>query len=230
MDFSLQLSVEFDTPFNVGSGASGDTWANKTMVKDRNGLPLIPGSSLKGRLRQQCEQIANALNLEPRPCSAPNAETMCQPNRRLEREAVRAQLCPVCRVFGSPWYAGPVEFSDLRVVEPAFLHERDAYAHATVRYGVGISRHRRVAEDQLLYTVEVFQPGSILTLTGEVRGFQLSADDVKLLVAGLDTLFTLGGHKTRGMGWCRLHMQATEIKAGASQPLDLDALRRRWEA
>jgi CRISPR/Cas system CSM-associated protein Csm3 (group 7 of RAMP superfamily) len=228
MQIAIKIQVEFDTPFNVGSGVSGDTWASKPMAKDQDGLPIIPASSLKGRLRHQCEQIARALALDDRiPCGSPVAEAMCQPNPN--QDDGRNPLCPTCRLFGSPWYPSPLVFSDLTLVEPAYLRE---YAksggnpvRSTVRYGVGISRQRRVAEDNLLYTVEVFQPGNILTLAGDIVGNVATENDLMLLIAGLEMLFALGSGKTRGMGWCKPNL-ALELD---HTPINLDDLRRRWE-
>lgn len=227
MEILVQVRVTLDTPINVGSGVSGDIFTNKAMVKDHAGLPLIPGSSLKGRLRHHCEQLASSLGLEPRPCGSPVAEAMCQPDP--DKGDAIAQLCPACRLFGSPWYPGPLAFSDFVLVEPAFLRESQAYARTTVRSGVGISRRRRVAEDRLLYTTEVFQPGNILIMEGEIGGQLQNEQDLALLVASLDALFTLGSNKTRGMGWCRLELQAQAYDGETWKTLDLDSARRRWE-
>ncbi len=224
MELIIHVRVTLDTSFNIGSGVSGDIFTNKPMLKDQGGLPFIPGSSLKGRVRQHCEQIAAALNLDPKLCNAPLAEAMCQPG---DGTRDTDGVCVVCRVFGSPWFAAPVAFSDLQLDAPKYLLESREHARSSVRYGVGISRQRRVAEDQLLYTTEVFQPGNILTLAGAIRG-QLEESDLQLLIAGLDSLFTLGSNKTRGMGWCRVELNAKQ-KAGAEwQTYDLNTARRRW--
>lgn len=48
--YLLRSTIEFTTPFLIGSGRSDDI-ADATFAADANGLPAIPGSSLAGMLR-----------------------------------------------------------------------------------------------------------------------------------------------------------------------------------
>lgn len=194
----IEIRLTFDGPFNVGAGALGGALADKPMTRDARGLPVVPASTFKGRLRHEIERLAPVLHPgapqhTPQRCTAPVAEKMCQGD---------GEPCVVCRLFGSSWAGGKLIFSDLTLVEPAFLAQAkpEELPPGDLRYGVGLSRHRRVAEDQLLYTTEVFMPGTPLTLSGTISG-DLEQDELDLLRAGLDSLFALGGGKTRGMGW-----------------------------
>jgi len=219
MRFRVELRVHFDGAFNVGSGAMGGSLAQRPMLTDWRGLPMVPASSFKGRLRHTCKQLAQAMGQET--CGDPVAEAMCQPG---EDE----KPCPLCRLFGSPWLESPLTFTDLTLVEPAFLAEARVLPRTNLRYGVGLSRHRRVAQDQLLYTTEVFLPGGTVTLKGEISG-QADEKDLGLLVAGLENLLTLGSGKTSGMGWCDLEFDLYRIEDDGSETLLLvDDLRRRW--
>jgi CRISPR/Cas system CSM-associated protein Csm3 (group 7 of RAMP superfamily) len=56
--FIIRASIEFTTPFHIGSGF-GDDIADATFVADANGLPTIPGSSLAGVLRSAFRSIYN---------------------------------------------------------------------------------------------------------------------------------------------------------------------------
>jgi len=219
MRFRAKLRVHFDGTFNVGSGAMGGSLAQRPMLTDWRGLPRVPASSFKGRLRHTCKQLAEAMGQKT--CDDPVAETMCQP------EAGQGP-CPICRLFGSPWLESPLTFTDLTLVEPAFLVEAGMPPRTSLRYGVGLSRYRRVAQDQLLYTTEVFLPGGTVTLGGEISG-QADDKDLGLLVAGLENLLTLGGGKTSGMGWCELEFDLYRIEDDGSETLlSADDLRRRW--
>lgn len=193
MKTSLDLKLTFDGPFNVGSGALGGSLADKPLVRDARGQPVIPGSTLKGRLRHEVERLAPVLLPDERPpCTSPVAERMCQGDQ---------EPCPVCRLFGSPWLPGRLTFSDLVLVDPKFEYPPPGH----LRYGVGLSRRRRVAEDQLLYTTEVVAPGVPLTFHGTIRG-EVDEVDMSLLQAGLESLFALGGGKTAGLGWFELEV------------------------
>ncbi len=214
MRIRLELQVEFDTPFNVGSGAMGGSVADKPLLRDFQGLPMIPASSLKGRLRHECERLAKALG--EKCCHPPAADKMCQGQWPDE-------FCPVCRLFGSPWHISPLFFSDLKPSEPALLKRGKRSPRSGLRYGVALSRRRRVAEENLLYTVETFGP---LTLSGAIEG-NASEEGLALLLAGLDSLFALGGGRSGGLGWCRLETRAYRIHDDRSEEeIDLDEAKK----
>jgi CRISPR/Cas system CSM-associated protein Csm3 (group 7 of RAMP superfamily) len=70
----------------------------------------------------------------------------------------------------------------------------------THRYGVAISRRRGVAEAGLLYTTELFEPGTVLSFSGVLRG-PVSHRDAALVVAGLRLIPAMGRGKSGGLGW-----------------------------
>lgn len=215
MRIRLELRVEFDTPFNVDSGAMGGSVAHKPLVRDFQGWPMIPASSLKGRLRHECERLAKALAEEwPYDCQPPEPDKMCQGQWPDE-------FCPICRLFGSPWHISPLLFSDLKLLGQGARPPRSG-----LRYGVALSRHRRVAEEKFLYSTEIFAP---VPLAGTIEG-NVSEEGLALVLAGLDSLFALGGGKSGGLGWCRLETRAYRINEDLSEEeISLDEIKkRRW--
>ena len=218
MQVRIELKVDFEGAFNVGSGAMGGSLAQRPLLTDWRGLPMVPGSSFKGRLRHLCKRLAEGLGLET--CEAPRPEAMC-PNGPHP-----GAFCPVCRLFGSSGLPSPLSFSDLVLIAPDFL-TRGTPPPTSLRYGVGISRRRRVAADQLLYNTEVFLPGGAITLGGQIEG-RVDAGDLWLLVVGLENLITLGGGKTAGLGWCDLRFRLLEITDdGETQALSPDEVKRK---
>ena len=219
MNFRIMVNLKFDGAFNVGAGAMGGSTADRPMLLDWRGLPVVPGSSFKGRLRHSCKQLAEGLGIET--CDEPHADRMC-PNG-----PVPGQACLVCRTFGSPQFPVAVTFSDLPLVDPDFL-TRDTPPPTSLRYGVGISRRTGVAADQLLYSTEVFLPGGMITCGGEIAG-TLEADSLALLAAGLNQLIAVGSGKTGGLGWCNLsyevHTMGEDTVEEIWDPADLIA---RW--
>jgi CRISPR/Cas system CSM-associated protein Csm3 (group 7 of RAMP superfamily) len=121
-------------------------------------------------------------------------------------------LCPVCQVFGSPFYAAKARFDDLPV--------KDWFQVTEVRDGVGIDRDTERAIEHIKYDFEVVPAGTTfkfgLTLENS------SPVDEGLIAIGLremeGSMVRLGGIRSRGLGSCRLtlekiqHLNATDPK------------------
>jgi CRISPR/Cas system CSM-associated protein Csm3 (group 7 of RAMP superfamily) len=188
----LALDVTFETPINIG-GYGAPTFVDRPFRRDREGWPFIPASSLKGRLRHECQRLARGLDYEV--CGGPNPSDM---RLRLEEDEA---ICPICRIFGSPWVAGCIYPTNLKLERPPGLGEKAPAP--TVRYNVSLSRRRRVAEEARLFTTELFLPGISLTFTGTWEA-ELTYQDLVLVEAGLGAITALGRGKTGGLGWCRI--------------------------
>jgi len=193
---TIDLTLTFQTPLNVGSGAQRGTLADRAMIKDDRGWPYVPASALKGRLRHAVEQAA--AGLRHRVCVT--HQDMCPDDE--------GYVCPVCRIFGSPWIPGRLRFERLKLTGPKelvrLLEDRQRRTgqppRTSHRFGVALSRRRGVAEDHLLYTTELFETGTPLVFKGTLRG-DLTVVDAALVVAGLRLTPALGRGKTGGLGW-----------------------------
>ncbi len=190
----IDVTLTFQTPLNIGSGAQRGTLADRAMIKDHDGWPYVPASTFKGCLRHAVEQVAAGLGASV----CVTHQDMCPR---------KGEYCVVCRIFGSPWRPGKLCFARLELTGPQSLvehkkqmREERRYPHTTHRYGVAISRRRGVAEDKLLYTTELLKPGIHLTFAGPVEG-DLSPGRVALVLAGLKMLPALGRGKSGGLGW-----------------------------
>ena len=229
MKVSIEVRVVFKTAFNIGSGALADSLADKPTVKDVAQVPVLPGSSLKGRARHECERIVRTLTSDDNAvCHGPTADNMC-PLDPARLSATGQQVCPVCRIFGSPWWPGAVQFSDLHwEFRDEFTNERPP--ETTIRYGVGINRTRKVAEEQKLFTLETFAPTQAAAFVGCISGnLPDNATErygqVGLLVAGLRSITSLGGGRSRGLGWCQVEARPTEVSESEEQLIDDDTLK-----
>ena len=190
------------------------------VVRDVDGFPFIPGSSLKGALRSHLEAAVRGIA----PPQADLRRIACDPTREDQRcltdtemqdlrkeyagevrsekytEAILDRLCLVCRTFGSPWLASPVRILDLPVVEGEWFDEFD------VRNGVAIDRDKGTAAEGRLYDYEVVPAGTRFSLY--IAGENLEDWQRGLLWLGIRALeggqVPLGGFTSRGMGWVRL--------------------------
>jgi len=197
---TIDVRLIFQTPLNIGSGAQQGTLADRAMIKDHRGWPYVPASALKGRLRHAVEQVAAGLG--QRICVT--HQNMCPDES--------GYVCPVCCIFGSPWLPGRLRFARLELAGPDWLLERlearRSPPRTTQRYGVALSRRRGVAEDALLYTTELFEPGVELVFHGQLVG-DLIPSQVALVLAGLRLLPALGRGKSGGLGWFRVRVETS---------------------
>jgi CRISPR/Cas system CSM-associated protein Csm3 (group 7 of RAMP superfamily) len=169
------------------------------MLKDRQGWPYVPASAFKGRLRHAVEQVARSLELRP---------PICATHQQMCREA----LCPVCQLFGSPWAAGRLRFTNLHLSGPPELvkiKQQESNPRTTQRMSVAINRRRRVAEDAMLFSTELLWPGVALQFSGTLAG-EISQAQAGLLLAGLNLLPALGRGKTGGLGWLAATAEFTD--------------------
>lgn len=107
--------------------------------------------------------------------------------------------CDTCKVFGSPYLAAAVRFSDLPVLEPW-------YDLIQVRDGVGIDRDSERARDRIKYDFEAVPPGTAFQFQMTLEN--ASPRDLGLVAIGLQEFLSgmipLGGIRSRGLGRCRL--------------------------
>lgn len=187
---TINVTLTFQSPLNIGSGAQQGTLAQRGMLKDKRGWPYVPASAFKGRLRHAVEQVTQTLNITPPVC-------------RTNQEMCRHQPCVVCQLFGSPWQAGIIRLTDCELSGPPeimALKDERSHPRSTERTGVTLNRARRVAEDRLLYSTELLFPGMNLAFDGRVSG-DFTPAQTGLILAGLHLIPAWGRGKTGGLGW-----------------------------
>ena len=98
------------------------------VMRDPSGQPVLPGSSLKGRLRSTCETLAHALALSACMLDRAASGVRCagdvryyqevrQEYRKASRRSLQHRLqwisdhtCDVCKLFGSPVQGRPAAY------------------------------------------------------------------------------------------------------------------------
>lgn len=212
----IDLHIKPDGPLLIKSGLAQVSGPDMAWVRVfRNGKEevYLPGSSLKGVLRSHAERIARTLNLsaacdpfakaherlascgscfEDRNKREPfKGEPIERKNRLVYRDS-----CPICRLFGSTWYAGRLAtadaYADGQAPEPV---ERD---------GVGIDRFTGGASRGAKFELEVITAGVFAT-TLHLRNFELwQAGLLGFVLEDLaDGLLRIGMGKSRGLGKVR---------------------------
>lgn len=203
----------------VGAGKSQDISASdQPLMRDGQGAPFLPGSSLKGALRAGLERVLRGLaHPALRACDPFDEGNSCSARlRALTNDVSPAELtqhlCAVCALFGCSYLAGRLFVRDLPLV---------AAVRVEVRDGVGINRDLRTAQSKVKYDVEVLPPGTRFKL--QLRLENPSDVHLALVLKALELLadgeIPLGGLTSRGLG----HMALEQMALHATDPLRLMA-------
>ncbi len=219
----ITASLRMKTALSVGSRASlMPAGSDLPVIKTPEGIPFIPGSSLKGVVRSHIEQVLRTMEaLSKRrngerlwACDPLDEQARCVTAERKKSimeqiggddqrftERVWNESCTVCRLFGSQWLASRVSFQD------AMLVNQNALLRLTeVRDGVGIDRDLGSAKPKIKYDFETVPQGASFGMRIIVENAE--EWEVGLLVLALEAMgrseLPVGGKTTRGLGWGEL--------------------------
>lgn len=226
----ITYRMTFESAFHFGTGLRGGL-INRLVARDHEGFLYVPGSTLKGVLRERCEHIADLFNL---PTTSPHVEVW--------REANRLDPDIVARIFGTRFLPSRLFFDDAQMTkEDRALfesEEKDREAEFKAwqverRTQVSLSRRTRTAQQGMLFTSEYgirdlhFESTIVGALEGvPLQNFYTTALDVGtfpllLLITGLLSVDRLGGSKSTGAGNLVLQIEQIRIEEQEISPKDL---------
>lgn len=201
------VTILLESALHAGAGYRRGM-IDKAVMRDGRGQVYLPGSSLKGKVREACEWIATSQGLAC--CLPPDPKGVCG-------------HCIVCRIFGAP--GGWQDETTSLYWDNAYLtsewqkaagnkkenKDKDQLKLSYSRTHVGISRSRGVAHEGLLFSGEFSAEG--LSLQTRLNGClsltpileeQGRYYELILLVAGLKLVDEVGGNTSRGAGRCHI--------------------------
>src|SRR5947208_10317500 len=101
----IEYDLTFTTPFHCGTGIREGV-IDRTVVRDGEGYLYVPGSTIKGVLRERCEQLARLYSREKKRLSSPHDESAAL------AELGRQSSTLITRIFGSHVVPGRLYFDD----------------------------------------------------------------------------------------------------------------------
>ncbi len=194
---TVELTISFESALSIGAGGSAGTIADKSIVRDGWGRPLIPGSQVKGKLRWAAEQLLRAMGQDiPAPFDAEIDDTTL----------VRDPFIKLVRdLFGSPEQRSPLHFADLPATLVPAAQAPDLQRRLSqIRPSVSINRRRGTAEDARLLFQETALEGMQFAHERAIIGNLPKAGAehyAALLWAAIKLTERWGGAKSRGLGW-----------------------------
>lgn len=212
----LRYTLTFESAFHCGSGLSR-LLIDRAVKRDSEGYLLVSGSTIKGGLRDRCEQLARLFSL-------------AEHSPHDDEAALREYVAPdsVSRIFGSRLYPGRLFVDDLRMIreDKEFLR-RTLSLQTFERTQVSLSRQTGTAKPHMLFSSEFGMTG--LAFEGEISGYirDIPIDNqsdsptfaLLLLVAGLMSLDRIGGNKSVGIGRCQIKIVSLNINFTLHDPL-----------
>lgn len=236
--FLFTGTLTLKTGLHIGSGWVVGSPTDSPIIRTPDGRPFIPGSSFKGTFRSTVEKLALAAGIkscglmEGQGCVGAQGKEQDAFNK-LRREAswsdaqflaeLEKNLCATCQLFGSPYAASRILFSDLLPPED----DMSADKMIQVRDGVAIDRDSEKAVDKLKYDYETVAPAQ--TFVMEILLEDPTDRDLQLTCLGLSEFLSgfgyIGGHRSRGLGNCQL--TALQIyKLDLTQPDKAEQLKK----
>ncbi len=211
---TIALTITLDTALSIGAGGSAGTIADKSIVRDGWGRPLIPGSQVKGKLRWAVEQLLRGMGQHiPAPFDAD-----------IERATVVREL------FGSPEHRSPLHFLDLPANTISASQARNLHASLShIRPSLSVNRRRGTAEDARLLFQEAALEGTQFAHERAIVGNlpdAVAEEYAALLWAALKLTDRWGGSKSRGLGWAAVELRVVLAGATLTDTALPDRLRR----
>ena len=202
----LEYYIVWQGRWHVGSGyQSAATNRLLRRMGGVDGSPFVPGSHIKGVLRQQCERFALALGLE---ATNPH-DGIKEDNRELIKhfKPLAKSSLVVDRLFGSRYQGGCLSVTN---AEPILSAEDRV---SSVQSRTALDRVTGTVMEQSLFTTEFAEGG--IDLRGSIRArhpadvlTQYEDDEFPyeyaLLLVTLLSLNALGGDKSVGLGRCKI--------------------------
>jgi CRISPR/Cas system CSM-associated protein Csm3 (group 7 of RAMP superfamily) len=194
----LVLKINFQSKWHCGSGEAS-LLADRLIRRDARAWPFIPGSTLKGVVRESCEKLSRTFGF-PDPID-PHQTSLIHPGAFAPLDKVSS---PVDAIFGNRYEEGALFFRDARLSIPSPF---DTFFQSRIRMhrrlGTAVEKHLFDSEYALSPLFTTFQ------LTSRIDGYHRhllcsQPGDPPLafclLVAGVLNVDRLGGDKSTGSG------------------------------
>ncbi len=198
----LHYQLRFHSAFHFGTGLRTGL-IHRGIARSSDGFLYVPGSSVKGRLRNQATHLAHLLEVEVR-----------EPHDNTDVSEFAPQGDITALIFGSRFRPGTLFFDDAQLCDedrkffqPKQNDNRFMTKQTETRTQVSISRLTSTARRGMLFSSEYGIPEMRFDgrIYGYLPGVPTVDDDTKtyslvLLLSALCSLDRLGGNTSMGAG------------------------------
>lgn len=210
------LRITLQSPIHIGSGGGHGLAIDEALVRNHDGDPFVPSTTLRGALRSLLDAqlpiivegaAARSCLLDGREKECPGApgspafemhaaQRASRLNQRSSATANDTRFCHVCDLFGNVWQASRVSVSDGVFLNSKLLTQ--------FRESIGVDRATGIAKEYSHTVVEVIPAGEQFECT--VEGRNLTTVNVTLLTVlfaqSRNGSLRVGGKGRLGLGSC----------------------------
>ncbi len=223
----LTYTLTFVTPFHFGTGLRSGL-LDRTVVRDSGDYLYVPGSTLKGTVREHCERLARLYENDN---SDARTRVVDLYDEKKALWGLSQTSTMITRIFGSQQQPGHLFFNDARQSE-----EERALFDGSEQGNQSIKGTYKNAQTDIYTQVRLDRPtrtavpGALFTSEFGIRNFAfkgsiegwLECTPIKsvpegptysllLLLAGMHLLDAIGGNKSTGKGRCNLTITALTV-------------------
>lgn len=203
----LTLTIEFFSPFNIGSGFGVAGLVDSKSVKDNNDIAYIPATSLKGKIKSEFKKIMLTIN------SSNICNNFINKNTEICKYEKINDACVICRFFGSEFYEGSLIFNDAKIDEniSEFFTKINTdrivdNSQSKIRIGIKLDRVLKTAEETALFNFETINPSNIFK--SRIYGHIWFTDEEYIFfIKSIESITHFGGKKARGLGRCSIKVE-----------------------
>ena len=202
----LEFEMKLLADYHVGAGYGDGPLVDSALLRDADGVPVIRGTVMTGILR---DALYRLLQLPPmqkhyQPCNLLSTDGHYCGQESQQIEGQQIELCPICRLFGSPrspksWIISSARPKDRMQIGGNRRQDDDA----TIAYRARIHPQTRRAKARQLFAEE--EGNRNLTFRFNAMTHHVGADtldEAALLVAAARYLREFGRSRRRGRGEC----------------------------
>ncbi|HLC14731.1 MAG TPA: RAMP superfamily CRISPR-associated protein [Thermodesulfovibrionia bacterium] len=208
-NIKIDIDINLKAKWHTGSG-EGNLLVNRLVKRDTRNWPYIPGSTLKGIIRESCEKLSRTLGFsEP---SDPHqtyltVQDYFKPLKELDS--------PVDKIFGTRYEGCNLFFRNAR------LSSKPQYGFTKSQSRICKYRNLGTARENHLFTTEYIYPMSFkTTISGSHRNLVFLYEEDPpfaycLLIAAIMNIDRIGGDKSTGSGLVEMIIDSFEYNGSA---------------
>lgn len=217
MELRFQLTLKSDYHLSAGFGLNSQV--DSSLLRDGDQVPVLRGTTIEGILRDglwRLLQTAPALKQQFEPHALSVANRLAKRQSAATAYCETAQVCPLCRIFGSPVSPKRWRVSSARPAgATAPFSQRNQWEKgvtgAAVAARVRINPRMRRAEPRKLFKQEEGDRRLTFTFTLSCESHDpITASEGALLVAAARMVRRFGSSRRRGRGECAIHLIAED--------------------